>query len=157
MADPLAEILGESDDFRLCDRLFGRIAERRANRFDVTGVPEEEATVALVWHTYGIVGNGGFHYLLEGDFDGDPGFARTALAFREIGCARAAGALEQVLRCFPGGRPHEDVDRRLRHYKKRFGGVLTGPDCQFFDAEEEIQKRLAAYIRARAGSFSHLQ
>jgi hypothetical protein len=156
MADSLAKILRERDDFRLCNRLFCRIAERRGNRFDVTGVPEEEATVALVWHAYGIVGNGGFHYLLEGDFEGDPGFARTAQAFRAIGCAPAAEAIEEVLRSFPEGRPHGNIARRLRHYEKRFGGMLTGPDRQFLDAGEEIRMRLAAYIRARADSFSHL-
>src|SRR5688572_26079761 len=114
MPDSLANILCEPDDARLCDRLFCRIAERRGNEFYVEGVPAEEAVVALVWHANGIIGNGGFYYLLEGDFPDDPGFSRTVQALRTIGCDSAAEAFDEVLACFPGRRPDKDIERRLR-------------------------------------------
>jgi hypothetical protein len=54
----IREILADPSDFDLCNRLFLNIADRYGSEFDVTKETEQERTVSLVWHSYGIIGNG---------------------------------------------------------------------------------------------------
>ena len=115
------------------------------------------ARVNFVWRTYGIIGNGGFQYLMEGDFEGDPGFRHTARAFQAIGCEPAADTFDRVLSLFPDGKPQADIDERIRHYREQFDEFPTGLDRQFFAADDAIESCLAAYIRSHAGAFAHLE
>ena len=90
------------DDSKLCDELFGRFAEF-SNEIDVDSHSELERIVTLVRHSSGLIGNGGFHYLFEGDFRGDPGFVYTAAAYQRIGAADAYKAFQEAFRQFPEG------------------------------------------------------
>jgi hypothetical protein len=153
----LREILTDPIDSSLCDRLFVRMAERYGNELDVTDETEQERTVSLVWQSYGIIGNGGFQYLLERDFKGDPGFRETANSYRRIGCKTAAACFDRLFASFPKGEIGADIDKRLRLYQKTFSGFPNKVDGPFFSASKEIESCLAAYIRANAGAFAHLE
>jgi len=153
----LRDILADPVDSSLCDRLFVRIAERSGNELDVTRTPEPDRTVQLVWHSYGIIGNGGFQYLLEGDFKGDPGFQETANSYRRIGCKTAAACFDRLFACFPNGEVPADIDKRLRRYQNSFSGFPNKVDEPFFSASKDIERCLAAYIRANASAFAHLE
>jgi hypothetical protein len=153
----LREILADPIDRNLCDRLFVRIAERYGNELDVTDDTEEERTVSLVWHSYGIIGNGGFQYLLEGNFKGDPGFRETANSYRRIACETAAACFDRLFSAFPKGEIPVDIDKRLRLYQKRFSGFPNKVDGPFFSASKQIESCLAAYIRANALAFTQLK
>lgn len=155
--DTLRDILADPSDFNVCDGLFMLIAKRYGGQLDITTATEYERTVLLVWHAYGIIGNGGFHYLLEGNFKGDPGFRHTASAFRTIGCESAAKAFDRVLALFPKGQLPSDIDRRLNRYRKHFSGFPNAVDGPFFAASKEIENCLAEYIRSNARRFSHLE
>src|SRR6266446_5604755 len=101
MAKSLKQLLDEPDDSALCNGLFSRILEHHGDDIDPSAIPEEERVVLLVWHVSGIIGNGGFRYLFEGDLPGDPHYALTAEAFRITGCKKAAEAVAKTLAMFP--------------------------------------------------------
>ena len=127
----LREILADPIDSNLCDRLFVRIAECYGNELDVTRETEQERTVSLVWHSYGIIGNGGFSYLLEGNFKGSPGFRDTAKSYRSIGCETAAACFDRLFSAFPKGEIPADIDKRLRRYQKSFSELrFSGGSCE---------------------------
>src|SRR5262245_38504912 len=105
MAKSITKLLAETDDVKLCDGVFTRIDKYHGDEVDVSALGEVERAVLLVWHAFGVVGNGGFRYLFEGNFEGDPDFAQTTEAFRAVGCKQAADAVRKTLAMFPNSRP----------------------------------------------------
>jgi hypothetical protein len=156
MAKSLQQLLAEADDFDLCNGVFTRLVAWHGDDIDASALGEQERVVLLVWHVSGIIGNGGFRYLFEGDLKGDPDFALTAEAFRATGCKQAAEAVRKTLATFPNSRPPRDVDQRLRHYLSRIKGWPTDLDIQFFKAQDDLKKCLANYVRSHADAFAHL-
>ncbi len=47
------------DNFEVCDRAFGAIADVTGDDLDAGREPIVCLTVSLVWHTSGLIGNGG--------------------------------------------------------------------------------------------------
>src|SRR5262245_5321203 len=109
MAKSLKQLLAEPDDFELCNGMFTRIIEYHGDDIDASAISEQERVVLLVWYASGIIGNGGFRYLFEGELQGDPHFALTAEAFRATGCKKAAEAVRKTLAMFPNSRPPTDI------------------------------------------------
>ncbi len=144
------QLLDGGDDFELCDGVFVHIADRHGNELDIDKETETERVVTLVWHSFGIIGNGGFQYLFEGDFNGDPGFILTAAALRRIGCAEAAEAFEQALSLFHGNCPPSNIEDRLKIYQSISETERERINRKFWDAGNELQAKLAAFIRANA-------
>ncbi len=110
-------IMAIDDDFELCDELFKEIDDHYGSDLPAKDMPESPRTVILVWHATGIIGNGGFEYLFEGDFKGDPGFKLTHKAFETIGSDLAADALRDALALFPNGKMQTDLDERIAYYR----------------------------------------
>ncbi len=156
MSKSINQLLAESDPFELCESLFHRILEKYGPDFDIAEVGPEERVVALVCHVNGIIGNGGFRHLFEGDLKGDPEYGLTFEAFRAIGCRQAIEAFRQTLALFPDSRPPQDANKRLKLYLKRIKGWPTEQDLQFFAANEDLYKCLAEYIRANSEAFRRL-
>lgn len=156
MAKSIKQLLAEADNFKLCDGVVTRIIEYHGDNIDVSALRQEERVVFLVWQAAGIIGNGGFRYLFEGNFKGDPYFALTAEAFRTVGCQKAAEAVQKTLAIFPHSRPPTDIGKRLRYYLKRIKSWPTEMDMQFFQAQDDLTNCLARYIRSHAEAFAHL-
>jgi hypothetical protein len=156
MAKSFKQLLVEPDDFELCNGLFTRVVEYHGDDIDASAISEVERVVLLVRHVSGIIGNGGFRYLFEGDLNGDPHFALTAEAFRATGCKKAAESVRKTLAMFPHSRPPRDIEERLRYYLSRIKGWPTDMDVQFFEAKDDLTKCLADYIRSHADAFGHL-
>lgn len=74
-------LLALTDDFDLCNGVFSRFADFH-NQIDVDLYSQEERVITLAWHASGLINNGGFEYLFEGWFTGDPGYVFTAAAFK---------------------------------------------------------------------------
>jgi hypothetical protein len=125
------ELLSTGNDFELCSHVFDLILKVYGEGLDALKIPKEHRTVFLIWHSVGIIGNGGFNYLFEGSFAGHPYFALTAEAFRDIRCKPAADAFRQALNLFPNSRPPTDIGRRLKLYRQG-GGALRGKIDQQF-------------------------
>jgi hypothetical protein len=152
----VAEILAIKDDSELASALHGRIVLHHGETLDASKLSQEERAVLLVEAAVGIIGNGGFNYLFEGDFPGDPYYHLTAEAFEAIGASKAAAAFRKALGLFPDSKPPTDRHKRLWLYRRGTGEKRHEIDCQFWDASKEIDKALAAYIRAHGDSFRHL-
>jgi len=152
---PTTLILNDSDDSELCNGVFMLIADRHGNKLDVAKMNEPERVVTLVWHSFGIIGNGGFQYLFEGTFKGDPGFVLTAAAFRRIRCAEAAEAFEEALALFPGNRPPSNIEARLEIYQSVPELERRRIDTKFCDSAGDLRAKLAAFIRANARDLEH--
>ena len=143
------------DDFELCDGLFGRFAEFN-NAIDVDSYSELERIVTLVWHSSGLIGNGGFHYLFEGDFRGDPGFVYTAAAYQRIGAAAAYKAFQEALRQFPDGILPDDIATRLRIYESVPKETWDKIERVYYDADKETKACLARFIRKHRNDYERL-
>lgn len=112
--------------------------------------------ITLVWHSMGLIGNGGFEYLLGADFQGDPGFIYTAAAFKEIGAERAYRCFQEALACFPGNQPQEDLEVRRAHYAAAPEAVRSRINEAFWDGKAEATAGLAAYIRRHRDAVKQL-
>ena len=140
-------LLDLTDDFELCNGVFGRFADFN-NEIDVDSYSEEERVVTLVWHASGIIGNGGFEYLLEGDFNGDSGFIYTAAAFKTIGAAESYAAFQRALGAFGGHYP-TDPKQRIAAFHCLPEHERTAINRQFWDDDDNMRSGLARYIRER--------
>ncbi len=147
-------------DFDLCTQTYSRIIEHYGEPLNANELPESHQTVLLVEAARGIIGNGGFEYLFEGNFEGDPGFQLTLKAFERIGCDEATDALRKALALFPDGVPIVDVDARIEFYTSRSGDIRGELDFQFWDASKvgqgDITIKLAKYIRAHEADYLKL-
>jgi Domain of unknown function (DUF4375) len=157
MPKPLAKLFAQANNFDLCDGLFKHLLASNGEVPDVSEMPEEERVVLLVWHTYGIIGNGGFNYLFEGDLPGDPDYTLSAEAYEVIGCEPAAHAFRQALALFPDGEVPSDLDARMRMYRRGPGDRRGQIDGEFFSAGEQIEACLARYIREHRDAYSRLE
>jgi hypothetical protein len=148
-------VLDMQDDFKLCDQVFGRLCDS-CKQIDVESCSELERIVRLVWHSAGLIENGGFHYLFEGDFRGDPGFVYTAAAYHRIGALRAYEAFQDAVRQFPGGVLPPDVGERLRVYEsvpaERWDEIVG----RYWDATKDTERCLARFIREHRAGYERL-
>jgi len=143
-----------ADDFKLCDAVFCRFADFN-NQIDVESYTEEERVVTLVWHATGIIGNGGFQYLFEGEFTGDPGFVCTAAAFKTIGASESYAAFQRALGLF-GGQYPADREQRIAAYLRVPKDQRDAIERQFYNDEKRMHSGLACYIRERRERFHQL-
>jgi hypothetical protein len=151
------KILATKDDFELCDQLCLRLVDHYGNDFDVSKCKENDQVVVLVWHASGIIDNGGFQYLFEGNFKGDPYFAKTAAAFKTIEAKKCAEAVNDALKLFPDSKPPTNVPQRLRAYQSVAASKRDAIDSTFFSESREIRKHLAKYIRDNSEAFKYLK
>jgi hypothetical protein len=159
-SDKLLDKLLATQDAELCGMVFDRIIKRHGINANVSDLTKEEQVVDLVMSAYGIIGNGGFQYLFEWTFEGDPHFAKTVAAFEAIGALECAQALRDELSIFPNSKPPRDIDRRLRIYDEKTGAKVPlkirmrignkdsaiHPIDRFFNQSRDIEKLLARYI-----------
>jgi hypothetical protein len=110
--------------------------------------------VTLTWHSFGIIGNGGFHYLLEGDY-GDPGYALTAEAFRTIGAADTHRAFLRLFKLYPNDRIPRSIHRRLEHYCSASTRLRNALNRAVWKDANTLSG-LAAFIRNNVEEFRRL-
>jgi hypothetical protein len=108
----------------------------------------------MVWHASGIIDNGGFQYLFEGHFKGDPYFAKTAAAFKSVKAWTCAEAIEQALELLPKSKPPTSIDKRLDIYQSHPWAKREAIDNLFFRQSSEIRTLLATYIRENRQHFA---
>lgn len=157
MPTDVNKVLETSDDFVLCDEIFKLMIKYYGEDFDVSKCKEKDQSVILVWHASGIVDNGGFQYLFEGNFKGDPHFAKTAAVFKIIKASKCAAAVEEALRLFPDSKPPEDIKKRLKTYQAVPAAKRQAIDVKFFSESKQMKTILAKYIRENREEFKHLR
>jgi len=147
-------LLALTDDFELCDGVFKKFAEFN-NQIDVDSYSEEERVITLAWHASGLIGNGGFEYLFEGWFTGDPGYIYTAAAFKTIGATQSYAAFQRALGVF-GGRYPDDPAERDDLYHRVPQDERTATSRQFWEDEQNMNAALVRYVRERRDRFREL-
>jgi hypothetical protein len=145
----------------LAGETFERILKHHGDSIDPSKVPKPQQTVMLVYHSHGIIGNGGFQYLFEGDFPGDPEFLLTRQAYKTIGAEDASAAFEKAFAVFPASTPPADIERRLEMWQSKYDRMAaiedpTSPDAMYFHAMDGVMDKLSAYIKANEAEFASL-
>ena len=146
-------LLSLEDDFNLCDGVFCAIADVTDNRIDAANEPEPCRTVSLIWQAGGIIGNGGFQYLFEGSFNGDPGYSITAAAYDTIGAIKSHSAFQSALSLFSYGALPGNVEERLNVYQSHPKATRDRIDREFWDGDEAVKQMLSQFIRANKKRF----
>lgn len=149
-------------DIDLADTTFKRILKQHGDDVDPSKIPKPQQTVMLVYHSHGIIGNGGFQYLFEGDFPGDPEFLLTREAYKTIGAADASAAFEKAFAVFPHSTPPVDTDRRLNIWQSKYNLIdslndESSPDSLYFSAMDGVMEKLNAYIKSNKVEFAALK
>jgi hypothetical protein len=154
MPDPLATILSAEDDAELCTGLFAALLALHGERFDPAGLPAEDRTVLLVWHTQEVIGNRGFNGFLGADMPGDPDYRFMRAAYEAVGCEPAAAAVRRVFDAFPQGKPPADGRARVQAFGKANHAVHGALNRDFLKAQPALTAALARYIRENADAFA---
>lgn len=161
--DPSTEVKQDAAmaDIDLADSTFKRILKEHGDDVDPSKIPKSQQTVMLVYHSYGILGNGGFQYLFEGDFTGDPEFLLTRQAYKTIGATDASAAFEKAFAVFPNATPPDNIDRRLKMWRSKYklSDAWTddsSPDSMYLSAMDGVMQKLSDYINANASEFASL-
>jgi hypothetical protein len=148
-------------DIDLADKTFKRILKKLGKDVDPSKLPKPLQTVMFVYHSFGILGNGGFQYLFEGDFPGDPEFLLTRQAYKTIGASDASAAFDKAFAVFPKSTPPANIDRRLKIWQSKYNLLDslkddTSPDSMYFSAMDGVMEKLNAYIKTNNSVFASL-
>lgn len=146
--DDVDALLSTDDDFDLCDGVFCAIAVMTGNEIDLANEPEHCRTVTAIWHSSGIIGNGGFQYLFESDFNGDPGYRFSADAYKTIGAEESHVAFTAALALFADSELPTDIDERLRIFLSHPEETRDNINSQFWAGDDDVKRLLATYIRS---------
>jgi Leucine-rich repeat (LRR) protein len=155
---PFLTLLANACDVDLVNGTFHKIGERYGHWVDATQYTPEERVVMLVWHSSGIIDNGGFEYLFAGDFDGDPDYHITAEAYKTAGLLRGFEAFQEAFALFPDGKvPHERAERdRLYDAANHSARYRLNRKLWQDGSDRTRDKRLAEFIRKNAARLGDL-
>jgi Domain of unknown function (DUF4375) len=153
---PFEVLLAKARDFDLVNGTFVKIGARYNHWIDASQYTHEEGIISLVWHSHGLIGNGGLQYLFAGEFPGDPDFQITAEAYRIAGIERSYQAFQAAFRLFPGNVAPRDPVERSRLYEAANKSARAAIDRKFWQDEPVITKRLAEFIRTHASRLGDL-
>lgn len=155
---PFKILLSKANDFDLVNGTFCKIADRYHNWIDVSKRIPEERVITLVWHSSGIIDNGGFEYLFSGDFDGDPDFRITAEAYKTAGLMQGYEAFQEAFALFPDGKVPHDSEVRLRQYQQADNAAREQINTKFFQVgwDKLQEKKLAQFIRENVSKLGDL-
>ncbi|MBD3674085.1 MAG: DUF4375 domain-containing protein [Planctomycetaceae bacterium] len=146
---PFPTLLAEANDFDLVNGTFIKIGDRYGHWVDASQYTPEERVIMLVWHSSGIIDNGGFEYLFSSDFDGDPEFKITAEAYKTVGLTRGYEAFQDAFKVFPNGKVPHESEERIQQYQRAADSVRDEINTKHWkDGWEDLrEKMLAKYIR----------
>src|SRR5262245_45068261 len=156
MPKSLSELFETASDSELCSDVWTHIVEWHHNNALASEMPESERVVFVVLHSMGIIQNGGFVHLFEGDMPGDPGYPLTLDSYERIGCEAAAAAFREAFKLFDDERPPADRLERLFQFRRGDGTRRGEIDKQFWKLTGPIEACLATYIRDHRSAFDRL-
>jgi hypothetical protein len=167
---PTSEVLDFSNESEMVDEIFFRIGhlvgagisikeasgEVEVGLLDPTKLSIDFRTVYLAYDVLGIVLNGGFDYLFEADYSGDPGYVYCAAALQRIGYKPAGEAFRDALAIFPGNTPPLDRIQRMDVWNSSPEAARKDVTTRFWHAQEDLIKAIASYIRANRHAFEQI-
>ncbi len=149
---------GENDFW---NSTYDRILRQHGDDLQLNQIPKPQQAVLAVVNSHGLIGNGGFQYLFEGDLPGDPGFVITREAYKTIGATDAIAAFDKAFAVFPNSMPPADIDERLRLWQSKYNlsdslTDDTSPDSLYLSAMDGVLIKLNDYIRGNPDAFADL-
>ncbi|WP_419191821.1 DMP19 family protein [Engelhardtia mirabilis] len=143
MSDELLELASEV--------AFERLADAGGDPRDLQ---DPLRTIAIVYAAQGVIDNGGLRYLFEADWPGQPPYSLLSDAYRNIGAAREAQAIDAATALFDFADPQTDSDRRCELLAGPVGERIEALDGEFSD---DIWRLLSTYAHAHARVFEDLR
>jgi len=134
------------NDFQLCNNIFCLFAEKN-NIVDVNTYDEIERTITLVWLSHGLIGNGGFRHLFEGEYNGDSGFIYTIASYKKIGAQHAYDACVLAVHNFPNGIIPLDINERNVAINALPANTWDQANSNYYAAQRDTETCLARFIR----------
>ena len=137
-----------SANFWLIDETFARIVEKEKKK-GARALSDPERVVGLIWHVYGIIGNGGLPYFFEFTFNVE----EVALAYEALGMKKSASILRKAIAKFPNARRPADFKKFIEFINEHevfFNSLST----RFWETQADIEEVLASYIRKHSDAFS---
>jgi hypothetical protein len=134
------------DDSELVQTVILGINKKHGDRIDLAKYTAAESTLVLTELVRGIIGNGGFRHLLEGDIPGDPDYRLSVKAFETLGLRPIVETFREVLSVFPRSRPPRNLDRRLNKYLETPYKERQKLDKKFWEADDQITAGQAQFI-----------
>lgn len=164
MSQPRCQFVSlvEPDDSTLCGDVFEGILRKFGTNHgswqevSIRGRSPFHRVVILVTEAVGIIDNGGFEYLFEHRYAGDPNFLKIVRAFERIGFHAGARALSEALALFPGGRPPRSFNRRLEEYPSVPKFKREALNDAWFAVSNSAWPMLAEFIRKHRRHFEGL-
>ena len=152
--DPVEQ---EDDDETLLMQVIEKITG--VQDFDINAVPDEHRNVVAVITAQAVIDNGGFRYFFESQFEGSSDYQMFVKAYKDVGAAESADALNQALMMFPEGVPPAELEERQKYLEAIFGSD-NDASKQINDIEEKILGKVenyslvASYIRENKNLFN---
>jgi hypothetical protein len=145
--DSFQLLIQTKDEFELCNRVFLIVQLERSDA--AFNEKDADLCLLLVWGAYGILDNGGFQYLFEGDYKPtDPDLRNTRRAFEIVGLPKVVEAFDVAFSAFPESTPPSDPKQRLKTWKAA-DEELRGRADAAWSRNSEIVPAVAAFIRRR--------
>jgi len=145
--DSFQHLIETNDDVELCDRLFLLVHQERSDeKFNEN---EPDLCVFLVWGALGVLDNGGFQYLFEGDYKPtDPNLCNTRRAFEIVGLRKVVKAFDVAFSAFDRSTPPKNAKQRLKIWGAADKALRDRADKAWF-SNNRISHEVAAFIRRR--------
>ncbi len=155
---PMKTLLERGSAFDLVNGTFVKIGNRYEHSVKVSQYTEEERVIMLVWHSSGIIGNGGFAYLFSGEFDGDPEFKITADAHRIVGLIRSYEAFQDAFQLFSNGIVPSSTKEQISQDEMSADSLLDDINRKYWqDGWSGLREELlATYIRTHLTKLGNL-
>lgn len=110
-------------------------------------------TAVMVDSAWGIIGNGGFAYFFEMNFDGEPEYTVFTDAFRRVGLDEIASRFADLVDMFPFSEPHTAPERRIAFMEAEppdFMAAMAALE-QLVYSRDDIDQVLDAFLQASHG------
>ena len=127
------------------DKIFSQYGDT-ANEKGISQIPEPERTLIAVYTAQGIIGNGGFAYFLNTDFNDAKAYETIIISYRNIGLEEHAKSIENVLNLFPNNMLQsnsKELDRFIYKYisgddTDNYSNIVEDAEAVFFNNVDSV-------------------
>jgi hypothetical protein len=148
----------QRDDPLLHEKVFEWIETQYENDVDLSTLSVPHQTFICIYYADGYLGNGGFQYLFEATFNGDPEYLLIHNAYRTIGAEEALRAFNLAFAAFPNGIPPTDKELRLELWENsrnesELGDIGYKANNMYWESDKSTMTHLNQFIIDNAHAF----
>ncbi|TWT75002.1 DMP19 family protein [Allorhodopirellula solitaria] len=154
MGRTFSELAADPNDFNVANGFFGLIDGPHHGEFNATFFRPIEQPIMLTWHANGIIGNGGFAYLFEAEWPGDPDYELTMEAHRQLGCDSQFEAFRLALNAVADSPSR---DSRSDTFLELPSGQQNNINSLYRGDAGTPERQIAAYVRRNVKRLGHLR